>query len=311
MSNIMAYRRMFLGIAVALIIGVIAVVAGKGLNLGNDFTGGSILERAVPGNDVTVEQMRVALRAPEVVDLGVHAGTIQRIDEGAQSGETIFLLRTNELTNPEIAQIDAALAAAFGDVEVLSSEVIGPVVGAELVRNSIWALALSGLGVLIYLSFRFEWRFGLAALLGVMFVASVVFGTLVLLGREMNMWFIAGILTVIGYSLNDTIVIFDRIRENVETRKKESLVSLVSRSIQQVVPRSINTSVTTLFVVVAMYFLGGVTIRDFSLMLILGIIVGTLSSLFLASSIWIELRQPVDRISRRLAHEAALEEEGA
>lgn len=304
----MEYRRIYIGIALACLFGVVAVIALKGLNLGNDFTGGSILERGIPGDQVSIEQVREALRAPEVVVLGVHDATIQRIEDGVQTGESVFLLRTGELTINEINRIDAALAAAFGDVDIRHHEVIGPTIGAELVRNSVWALALAGIGMLIYLSVRFEWRFGLAALISVLFTAAVVFGILALLGREINQWFIAAILTVIGYSINDTIVIFDRIRENLAVRQKESLVSLVNRSVRQVLPRSINTSVTTLFGVTALYMLGGVTLRDFSLTMMLGVIVGTLASIFLASSVWIELREPVDRISRRLAHEAALKE---
>src|SRR5690625_2404697 len=306
MNDVMAHRRIYLAMAGALVLGVIAVLGLKGLSLGNDFTGGSILERAVPGSDVTVDQVRDALRAPEVSELGVHDATIQRVDDGTEASETLFLLRTAELSHHEITQIDAALETAFGAVDVRSHEVVGPVVGAELVRNSLWALALAGAGVLIYLTFRFEWRFGLAALLAVMFDAFTILGIMALLGRGSTTWFIAAIVTVIGYSLNDTIVIFDRIRENLEFRKRESLVSLASRSIRQVLPRSINTSLTTLLVVVALYVLGGVTLRDFSLTLMLGVVIGTLSSLFLAGSIWIELREPVDRISRRLAHEATL-----
>lgn len=307
--RLMEFRRIYIAAAVACLVCAAGVIAFKGLNLGNDFTGGSILERGIPGERVSIEEVREALRAPDVAELGVYDATIQRIDDGTHAGENVFLLRTGELTIDEINRIDAALAAAFGDVDVRQNEVTGPTIGAELVRNSLWALVLAGVGMLIYLSFRFEWRFGLAAVIGVLFTAATVFGILALLGREINQWFIAAILTVIGYSINDTIVIFDRIRENLAFRQKESLVSLVNRSVRQVLPRSVNTSVTTLFAISALYIFGGATLRDFSLTMMLGVIIGTLASIFLASSVWIALREPVDRISRRLVHETARENE--
>lgn len=307
--RLMEFRRIYIAAAVAFLVCAAGVIAFKGLNLGNDFTGGSILERGIPGERVSIEEVREALRAPDVAELGVYDATIQRIDDGTHAGENVFLLRTGELTIDEINRIDAALAAAFGDVDVRQNEVTGPTIGAELVRNSLWALVLAGVGMLIYLSFRFEWRFGLAAVIGVLFTAATVFGILALLGREINQWFIAAILTVIGYSINDTIVIFDRIRENLAFRQKESLVSLVNRSVRQVLPRSVNTSVTTLFAISALYIFGGATLRDFSLTMMLGVIIGTLASIFLASSVWIALREPVDRISRRLVHETARENE--
>ncbi len=307
--RLMEFRRIYIAAAVAFLVCAAGVIAFKGLNLGNDFTGGSILERGIPGERVSIEEVREALRAPDVAELGVYDATIQRIDDGTHAGENVFLLRTGELTIDEINRIDAALAAAFGDVDVRQNEVTGPTIGAELVRNSLWALVLAGVGMLIYLSFRFEWRFGLAAVIGVLFTAATVFGILALLGREIKQWFIAAILTVIGYSINDTIVIFDRIRENLAFRQKESLVSLVNRSVRQVLPRSVNTSVTTLFAISALYIFGGATLRDFSLTMMLGVIIGTLASIFLASSVWIALREPVDRISRRLVHETARENE--
>ena len=133
--RLMEFRRIYIAAAVAFLVCAAGVIAFKGLNLGNDFTGGSILERGIPGERVSIEEVREALRAPDVAELGVYDATIQRIDDGTHAGENVFLLRTGELTIDEINRIDAALAAAFGDVDVRQNEVTGPTIGAELVLN--------------------------------------------------------------------------------------------------------------------------------------------------------------------------------
>src|SRR5690606_9476875 len=132
LKRLMEFRRIYLVAALACLIGVIGVIAFKGLNLGNDFTGGTILERGIPGDRISIERVREALRAPSIAALGVDAATIQRIEDGGQPGENVFLLRTGALTVDEINRIDAALAAAFGEVDARYQEVVGPTIGAEL-----------------------------------------------------------------------------------------------------------------------------------------------------------------------------------
>lgn len=266
----------------------IALFAMMGLNQGIDFTGGTLLERAIPGQ-VSSEQVRTALDS--IAGMDMSSAVIQPLTEGERSNLTVMIIRTGELTNDQILLVDDALATEFGEVENRRTEVVGPVVGGELVRQSVWAVVLSAIGVLIYLSLRFEYRFGIAAVLAVLHDVLVVLTALALMRTEINTPFVAAILTVVGYSLNNTIVIFDRIRENLGFRKKESLVELANRSVVQTLSRTINTTISTLLVLVALLIWGGPTIRDFTLTLLLGIGVGTISSIFYAPSLWLILHR--------------------
>lgn len=270
----------------------IATWSFVGMNRGIDFTGGTLLERSLPGT-VTAEQVREVLAKASGVDAG--SAVIQPLSGEERAGETVMQIRTGELTNAQITEVDTLLAETFGDVGNRLTEVVGPVVGSELVRQAVLALSLSALAVLIYLSVRFEYRFAIATVLGVSHDVIVVVAALALMGTEINMPFIASILTVLGYSLNNTIVIFDRIRENLSFRKKESLIELVNKSITQTLGRTIHTAATTLLALVALWTLGGATLRDFTLTMIIGIVVGTLCSLFFAPALWLILQREPKR----------------
>lgn len=274
--------------AAVLVLSVICVAA-VGLNRGIDFTGGTLLERGLP-NNVTSIDVQSALQDVEEIDIG--STVIQNVTGDNEEG-TIVIIRTGELTNGEIAVVDEALAEQFSEVDNRRTEVVGPVVGSELVRQSIWALVLAAVGVLVYVSFRFEYRFGIAAIGAVLHDVFVVLAVLALLRTEIDTPFVAAILTVVGYTLNNTIVIFDRVRENLSFRKKESLLELLNKSIAQTLSRSINTSITTMLVLLSLLLLGGATIRDFTLTLLLGVVVGTVSSLFFAPALWLIMQQNV------------------
>lgn len=172
-------------------------------------------------------------------------------------------------------------------------ETIGPTIGAELTRQALLALLLANLGILIYVSFRFEWKYGVAAIAAL--VHDVLFMLVVYSVAQIaiNASFIAAILTIVGYSINDTIVVFDRIRENKRHAKKFEHNDIVNRSLSETLTRSINTSLTTLLTILALYILGVPAIKDFALPLIVGIISGTYSSIFIASPIWAALDKKV------------------
>lgn len=278
-------RTFFLVLSAVIVLASLAALAVKGLNLGIDFTGGTLLERRFE-RPVTAAEVRAVVEGPALSHLDLTGSSIQTVDDPRD-----VLIRVRPLSTAEIEEVDGALAAAFGQAEVLRTELIGPVVGAELVRRALWALALSFAGVLIYLSFRFEFSYGAVAVLAVLHDAIVVLGVVAWLQKEINTPFIAAILTVIGYSLNATIVIFDRVRELFRFRKREPVAELVGRAIRQTLARSINTGLTTLLPVGALLFFGGPTIRDFALVLAVGLVAGTYSSVFLAGHLWTTWRE--------------------
>lgn len=251
-----------------------------GLNLGVDFTGGTILERQVAQNVTTDQVTRVLDAAVPHVDLS--GSTVQLLDEPNQ-----FMVRTKELTNSEILDIDQAFSREFGSLVELRTDVVGPVVGQELIQKALLAVAISAIGILAYISFRFEYRFAAVSVLCLLHDIAILIGIFALLGREVNSPFVAAILTVLGYSINNTIVVFDRIRENMRLQKKHNYVELVNTSLQQTLSRSINTSITTFLTVLMLVVFGGSAIQDFALALAIGILFGTFSSLFIAGPLWL------------------------
>lgn len=279
MINFVSYRKpafIVSGILVALSLVLLLV---PGLNLGVDFTGGTILERQTAQNVTTDGVRRVLDEATPGIDLA--GAVVQILDQPNQ-----FMIRTRELTNADIMAVDAAFESEFGSLVELRTDVVGPVIGNELVRNAIIAVVVSGLGILAYVSWRFEYRFATVAVLCLLHDVLIVLGFFAITGREVNSPFVASVLAVLGYSINNTIVVFDRIRENVKMRKKQSYGELVNQSLNQILTRSLNTSITTLLVVVMLVIFGGSAIGDFAMALLIGILFGTFSSLFLAGPLW-------------------------
>lgn len=276
-------ERRYLTFSFAIVLAVLAIIflITPGLNYGIDFTGGTLLERQV-AEDVTVEEIR-SLLSGELAELNIANATIQLLENPNE-----FVIRTRELSNAEIGQVDQALASNFGDVEIRRTDMVGPVVGKELIRQSLIALVLASIGILIYIAIRFEFRFAVSAIIALMYDVIVVLGVFAISGKEINSAFIAAILTVVGYSINNTIVVFDRIRSHLKTRKKESLAELVNTSLEETLPRTINTGLTTFVTVFLLYLFGGSAISDFAFALVVGLISGTFTSLFLSGQIWLE-----------------------
>ncbi len=278
--NFVRYRKPAFIFSALMVTLSIIVLFVPGLNLGVDFTGGTILERQTAQN-VSTDQVRRILDEA-VPELDLSGATVQILDQPNQ-----FMIRTRELDNAEIIKVDQAFDAELGSLVELRTDVVGPVIGEELVRNAIIAIAVSALGILAYLSWRFEYRFATVSVICLLHDVSIVLGFFALTGREVNSPFVASVLTVLGYSINNTIVIFDRMRENLKVKKKEGNVDLVNRSLNQSLARSINTSITTLLVVVMLVIFGGSAIGDFAMALLIGVVSGTFSSLFLAGPLWL------------------------
>lgn len=279
--NIVGMRyKTFIVSAVAIILSLIFLIT-PGLNLGIDFTGGTLLERSVT-KAVSVDEIRKVLN-DDLPELEIGNAMIQKLDQKNE-----FIIRTRELSSSEIIEIDKALADAFGEVDQRRTAVVYPVIGRELISQAVVAMIIASIGILIYISFRFEFKFAVIAVAALLHDVIIIIGIFALFRKEINSTFIAAILTVVGYSINDTIVIFDRIRDNLGFRKKESDEVLVNNSINQSISRTINTSLTTFIVVVLLFLFGGASISDFALALVLGVIIGSFSSLFIAAPLWLE-----------------------
>ncbi|WP_027363850.1 protein translocase subunit SecF [Desulfotruncus alcoholivorax] len=279
MFNFVKHRKIWYIISLLVILPGLYSLITRGLNLGIDFTGGNMIELKL-GPDITIQQVRETVN-----ELGYGSSRIQ------QSGNGTYLIRTKELQEDESAKFISNLQAKLHDVKLLRNERVGPVIGRELTMNAIMALLIASVLMLIYITFRFEFKQGVAAIIALLHDVLVVIGVFSLFQIEIDSAFVAAVLTIIGYSINDTIIIFDRIRENMKTRKKgEILEDLVNISLWQTLARSINTVLTVIFVLLALFFLGGTTIKTFVLAMLIGVSSGAYSSIFNASPVWVDLK---------------------
>lgn len=251
------------------------VVHGKIMNFGIDFTGGTMVSLRFPG-PVSLKEVREVL-----AEHNLEQSVLQK------SGKNDIYIRTGVIERDLRVKVVEELKDRFGEVELLEADTIGPVIGKELSTQALWALLLASLGIIIYVSFRFEFKYAVAGLFALYHDAIITAGIVALLWRNIETPFIAAILTIMGYSINDTIVIFDRIRENKKKfgGKKKKFSEIVNISITDTLARSINTVLTTIVVVLCVLFFGGETLKDFALVLLIGFAVGAYSSIFLASPI--------------------------
>ena len=263
------------------------VSIGTWQNYGVDFTGGSLVQVRFDGVEVTAGSLRSSLS-------GSGAPTITQFGD-----ESEFVIRAPLAEGVSIedvaSTVETQLTAAFGagTFEVVRTELVGAKVGGELQQKALFAVLFSFILTLIYIAIRFELRFGLAAIIATFHDMMVTLGFLAVFRVEIALPTVAAILTILGYSLNDTIIVFDRIRENMHKKgaRKRDQVELVDASINETLPRTILTSGTTLAVLFALLLLGGAVIRDFTLVLILGIVIGTYSSIFVASPALLEIQK--------------------
>jgi preprotein translocase subunit SecF len=275
------HNKFFILSAILLTISVGALLF-RGLNMGIDFIGGTIVQI-----DLNQEFETSDIR-----------GFTDKFDESADityAGEDRFqmIISTKvDLDEDQRAQLIDDLTENYGDdTEVLSIDNVSATIGNELKAQAILAVGVAILGMLVYITFRFEFLFGIAAIIALVHDVIIVLGVYAIFGIQVNTPFIAAVLTILGYSINDTIVVFDRIRENRGKYKRNDFVSLVDNSIHQTLRRSINTSLTTILAISALYFVGVQSIKDFTLPMIIGFLSGTYSSIFIASSFWYVIKE--------------------
>ena len=275
--NFMGKRKLALTISIALIIVSIAAMFMRGLNLGIDFTGGTIVEVGYP-DTVELEMVRKALSSSGFDDAIVqHFGTTK---------DVLIRLPVAAADEDKASLSDRVIdaLASTGAPEMRRVEFVGPQVGEELRDKGGLAMLYALIGILIYVALRFEWRFSLGAVAALVHDVILVVGFFAITQVEFDLTVLAALLAVIGYSLNDTIVVFDRIRENFRRIRKATSETIINTSINQTLSRTLMTSLTTILVLVSLYLFGGEVIRAFSIALIVGVIVGTYSSIYIASS---------------------------
>lgn len=274
--DFMAHRRLAALVTAFLLVGAIALIVFRGLNPGLDFTGGTLVEVGYP-EAVELESVRQTL-----TEAGFEGAVVQTF---GTPRDILIRMPPDEGTGDELSNaVLDALQAARPDAELRRVEFVGPQVGEELTEQGGLALLYALAGILIYVAFRFEYRFAIGSVSAVVHDVVVTVGLFVATGLTFDLTVLAALLAVIGYSLNDTIVVFDRIRENFVRMRKGTAEEVTNRSINQMLPRTLVTSLTTLLVLLALLFFGGELIRGFAVTLIIGVLVGTYSSIYVASS---------------------------
>jgi preprotein translocase subunit SecF len=275
--DFMGKRRIAIILSAVLLVVSISALVTKGLNFGIDFTGGTLIEVGYP-EAVELEAIRNALaesgfEGAQAQHFGSSRDVLVRI--APQAGK-----ETSQLSEEALAALRQQNAA----MEMRRVEFVGPQVGEELTEQGALAMIYALIGILIYIMVRFQWRFAPGAVIALVHDVLIIIGFFALFQFDFDLTVLAALLAVIGYSLNDTIVVFDRIRENFRKMRKGSSVDIVNASLNQTLSRTLMTSVTTLLVLVSLFVFGGEVIHAFSLALILGVLVGTYSSIYVAST---------------------------
>ncbi|EAH4690746.1 protein translocase subunit SecF [Campylobacter jejuni] len=274
--DFMRMRFAAISLSFILFFGSIYLLWDRGLQYGIDFSGGTLVQLKYE-NAAPITQIREILE---------NQGTFQNLsvtEFGSNEEVTIRFLGSNDNVSNDIGEHISTLLKDTGKFEVRRADVVGPKVGDELRNKGLMAIAVSLIAILIYIALRFEWRFALAAIISEIHDVVITLGAISLFKIDVNLDTLAAVLTVLGYSLNDTIIIFDRIREGIKTSKKTEFAPIINESVSATLSRTVLTSGLTLATVVILYFFGGEMIQGFSLALIVGIIAGTLSSIFVAS----------------------------
>ena len=261
---------------ILLIAGIVSLFV-QGLNFGVDFTGGTVFQVQFE------EDKDIANLRDELAGIGYDSAQIQAMDNG------VFQIRTDFMDQSAQDSFEQELTDASGTFEVLSANAVGPSIGQEILLSGVLALVVAVVLMIVYISIRFQWRFALAGNLALFHDILITVGIFSIFQLEVNSNFVAAILTIFGYSINDTIVVFDRIRERLGAVKRDELAETVNHSIRSTLRRSLFTSITTLIPIVCVFFFGGETTKLFVLALIIGIVSGTYSSIFVASPLWYDM----------------------
>lgn len=291
-----------------ILLGVSRVRTGTAVRYSIDFTGGTLVQLHF-ANPPDVGAIRSALttggvRDPEIQSFGTNRDFTVRAQDARQStGRGAAAEATAPSAEQVAARINAILTQRFGpgSFSIVRTEAVGPRVGSELRRGAVVAILISFVLTLLYLAVRFEWRFGVAAVIATAHDILTTLAFIKLLDLEVSLTVVAAILTVIGYSLNDTIIIFDRVREDLRKKRKESLYDTLNRAINETLPRSVMTHATAFAATLALLLFAGEVIRPFAWVMAFGIVTGTFSSVYVAGPVllWIERRYPRDADERR------------
>ena len=274
----MAKSKRFGLLSIAVLLLSFGLIVTKGFNLGVDFAGGTLIQVKYEG-EAPIEKIRDSLSTDKTYE-GASVTFF-----GSQEEVVIRTKMSSKVLGEDVGAKVSLLLKETGKLEVRRVDMIGAKVGSELRTKGFTAMFIAILGILLYVSFRFEWRFAVASVLALIHDITIAMGMIVLFGVEVNLDILAALLTILGYSLNDTIIVFDRIREGIRTIKNPDLAAIIDESVTRTLSRTTLTSLTTFFVVSTLFAFGGEIIHGFAFTLLVGIVVGTYSSIFVASPI--------------------------
>lgn len=285
MFSIVKNYKIFFSITIIFLLIGFGSIVTRGFNLGIDFTGGSIVDLTFE-NPVNVAQVRDVLKEHDMGN-----SIIQLENSDGKTEANSVLIRTGVVEDTELRATMNDLQSKLGNYQIQRVEQVGATIGSELVQQAAMAIVLSWVLMIAYITFRFEFKFAIAAIIALIIDVLVVLSYFSLFQMEMDSSFVAALLTVVGYSVNGTIVIFDRIRENLKIhRRSESLGEMVDNSIWQCMTRTIYTVATSLFAIVSIFLFGGETIHNFSFAMLVGFASGAYTSIFLAGPMWMFLK---------------------
>ena len=278
------FYKFFNVISLIFIIISLLLLLFKGLNYGVDFKGGTLIELKTTDNQITISRLRQSL-------LNMNLGDVSVKQFGNKNDFLIKFEKKNDIEKDFIGEIKKDLIESIGSGFIFRRvESVGPKVSTELLKSGILAITLSLAAMLIYIWIRFEWQFSLGAILALFHDIIITLGLFSLFSLEINLSIVAAVLTIVGYSMNDTVVIFDRVRENLIKFSDIKIFELTNISINETLSRTIITSITTLFALVSIYLFGGEILKGFSLAMILGVVFGTYSSIYIANPVLVKLR---------------------
>jgi len=300
--NFMGKSKIAMILSIVLVLASWAILATKGLNYGIDFAGGTIVQVKYD-KKAPIDEMRERLKSDKLFENA-------SITEFGSPDEVVIRMKTSSASvTKDIGDVVREALKGTGNFEIRRVDIVGPKVGNELKEKGLMSLFLAIAGILIYVAFRFEWRFAVASIVALIHDVSISMGAVALFSIDVNLDVLAAILTLLGYSLNDTIIVFDRIREGVTKAKNADLAAIINESITRTLARTTLTSLTTFFVVFTLFMFGGEIIHAFAFTLLVGIIVGTYSSIFVASPILLLFGFDVKKYHAKLAEKAKREAE--
>jgi len=300
--NFMGKSKIAMILSIVLVLSSWMILATKGLNYGIDFAGGTIVQVKYD-KKAPIDEMRKRLKADKLFENA-------SITEFGSPDEVVIRMKTSSASvTKDIGDVVREALKGTGNFEIRRVDIVGPKVGNELKEKGLMSLFLAIAGILIYVAFRFEWRFAVASIVALIHDVSISMGAVALFSIDVNLDVLAAILTLLGYSLNDTIIVFDRIREGVTKAKNADLAAIINESITRTLARTTLTSLTTFFVVFTLFMFGGEIIHAFAFTLLVGIIVGTYSSIFVASPILLLFGFDVKKYHAKLAEKAKREAE--